>query len=79
VKLCEDKSFFLVCACVMLAGLSAQKLGVLVEEDWRTNPCVVVVILVVTYGGTWDFTTWCGHKGGNVVWTRVRLQQGWLL
>jgi len=35
---------------------------------WRTggpNPCVVDVILVVAYRGTWDFTTWCSPKGGR--------------
>jgi len=34
---------------------------------WRTgrpNPCVVVVILVVAYRGTWGFTT-CSRKGGR--------------
>jgi len=72
------KAVFLVRAQVMLAGLSARKRGVLVE-DRRPNPCVVVVILVVAYCGTWDFTTWCSRKGGDVVWTRVRLQKGWLL
>jgi len=35
---------------------------------WRTgisSPCVVVVILVVAYRGTWDFTTGCSRKGGR--------------
>jgi len=71
------KAVFVVCARVMLAGLSARKRGVLVE-DRRPNPCVVVVILVVAYRGTWDFATALGVvvKGGDVVWTCVRLQQG---
>jgi len=78
VELCEDEAVFWVCACVMLVRLSALKRGVLVEDHW-TDPCVVVVILVVAHHGTWDFATWCSHEGGDVVWARVRLQQGWPL
>ena len=73
MELCEDKSFVLgVCLC--------DACGVVCPESvvcwWRTggpSPCVVVVILVVAYCGTWDFTTrvvvkgerWCGLVSGS--------------
>jgi len=66
------KAVFLVCACVMLVRLSALCW-------WRTgrlNPCVVVVMLVVAYRGTWDFAHWCSHKGRKQCGARDQLQQG---
>jgi len=74
------KALFLVCACVMLAGLSARKRSVLVE-DWETQSlcccCDSSGCLL------WDLGLYSllpvVVKGGKVVWTRVRLQQGWLL
>jgi len=74
------KAVFLVCACVMLVGLSALKRGVLVEDQEIQSLCCCCDSSGCL---SWDLagTLLLGVviKGGDVVWTRIRLQQGWLL